>query len=75
MTYKTTISSLMLVAALATTVPVKADNIAKQEINQGWTFKQARGTNWYPASVPGVVQTDLIDNKIIEDPFFRLLPI
>lgn len=72
MTYKTTISSLMLVAALATTVPVKADNIAKQEINQGWTFKQARGTNWYPASVPGVVQTDLIDNKIIEDPFFRL---
>lgn len=42
------------------------------EINQGWKFKQARLSNWYPATVPGVVHTDLLDNGIIEDPFFRL---
>lgn len=42
------------------------------EINKGWKFKQARLTNWYPAIVPGVVQTDLMANGIIEDPFFRL---
>ncbi len=42
------------------------------EINTGWTFKQVRGTNWYPATVPGVVHTDLLHNGIIEDPFFRL---
>lgn len=43
-----------------------------QSLNKGWTFKQDRLTNWYPATVPGVVHTDLIDNQIIEDPFFRL---
>lgn len=44
----------------------------RMEIKEGWKFKQARLSNWYPAAVPGVVHTDLIDNKIIEDPFFRL---
>lgn len=72
MSYKTAISSLALATALVAAAPVKADGVAKQEINQGWTFKQVRGNNWYPATVPGVVQTDLMDNKIIEDPFFRL---
>jgi beta-mannosidase len=42
------------------------------EINQGWKFKQARLSNWYPATVPGVVHTDLLKNGIIEDPFYRL---
>lgn len=44
----------------------------QQEIKKGWKFKQARLTNWYPATVPGVVHTDLLANGIIEDPFFRL---
>lgn len=44
----------------------------QKEINKNWRFKQARLTNWYQASVPGVVHIDLIDNQIIEDPFFRL---
>lgn len=48
------------------------DGVVRQEIKEGWTFKQVRGNNWYPATVPGVVHTDLIANKIIEDPFFRL---
>lgn len=44
----------------------------KTELNTGWRFKQWRLNNWYPATVPGVIHTDLIANKIIEDPFFRL---
>jgi beta-mannosidase len=44
----------------------------RKELNSGWKFKQARLTNWYPATVPGVVHTDLIANGIIDDPFFRL---
>lgn len=44
----------------------------QRELNSGWKFKQARLNNWYPATVPGVVHTDLMDNEIIEDPFFRL---
>jgi len=43
-----------------------------QKIELGWRFKQVRLTNWYPATVPGVVHTDLLANGIIEDPFYRL---
>ena len=43
-----------------------------KNLHDGWNFRQARLTNWYPATVPGVVHTDLLQNKIIEDPFFRL---
>lgn len=44
----------------------------KKELHDGWKFKQARLYNWYPATVPGVVHTDLMDNDMIEDPFYRL---
>ena len=44
----------------------------RQLLHEGWQFKQARGTNWFPATVPGVVHTDLMANGIIEDPFFQL---
>ena len=44
----------------------------RQTLHEGWQFKQARGTNWFNATVPGVVHTDLMANEIIEDPFFRL---
>lgn len=45
---------------------------AVKNLHEGWKFRQARLTNWYPATVPGVVHMDLLQNKIIEDPFFRL---
>ena len=45
---------------------------AVKNLHEGWKFRQARLTNWYPATVPGVVHTDLLQNKIIEGPFFRL---
>lgn len=41
------------------------------EINQGWQFHQAEKPEWFPATVPGIVHTDLFDNKIIGDPFYR----
>ena len=43
-----------------------------RELNENWRFRQGRSSNWYPATVPGVVHTDLIANELIEDPFFRL---
>lgn len=42
------------------------------EINQNWQFKQARLSNWHAAKVPGVVQTDLMANDMLPDPFYRL---
>ncbi len=58
--------SLLSVVFGAYAMPVQ------QELNTGWKFKQWRLTNWYPATVPGVVHLDLMANKIIEDPFFRI---
>ena len=62
--------SLLLIALVAFVSAVAAPQ--RQMLHDGWQFKQKRGANWYPATVPGVVHTDLISNDIIEDPFFRL---
>ncbi|MBD0402705.1 glycoside hydrolase family 2 protein [Flammeovirga sp. EKP202] len=40
-------------------------------LHSDWEFKQANKEQWYPATVPGVVHTDLFQNKLIEDPFYR----
>ena len=44
----------------------------RQYLYEDWEFRQARGVNWYPAKIPGTVHTDLMNNRLIEDPFFRL---
>jgi beta-mannosidase len=41
------------------------------DLNNGWTFREQGSAKWYPAQVPGCVQTDLIRNNIIPEPFFR----
>ena len=41
------------------------------EINKNWKLRQADQQTWMPATVPGCVHTDLLDNKKIEDPFYR----
>ena len=37
--------------------------------SENWQFKNAKDQKWLPAKVPGTVHLDLIDNKIIPDPF------
>lgn len=71
MSYKTIIATTSL-ALCVLSAPVYADGLMQQELSAGWSFKQVRGNNWYPATVPGVVQLDLMNNGIIEDPFYRL---
>ena len=41
------------------------------QINQGWQFREVGKTDWFNATVPGCVHTDLLANKLIEDPFYR----
>lgn len=62
---------MLILSFLCGSARLSAMPIVKS-ITEGWKFKEARSTNWYPATVPGVVHTDLIANKIIEDPFYRL---
>ena len=46
--------------------------VSRRTLNDNWRFRQGRSEIWYPATVPGTVHTDLMDNEIIDDPFFRL---
>ncbi|MBT8376331.1 MAG: glycoside hydrolase family 2 protein, partial [Bacteroidia bacterium] len=39
------------------------------ELSEGWAFKNTKDTLWLPATVPGNVHTDLLDNGLINDPF------
>ncbi len=45
--------------------------ITEQYINQHWTFKKKGDEKWLPATVPGTVHTDLLNNGVIDDPFYR----
>jgi beta-mannosidase len=63
---------LAVLCAWSAVVSAQTAPVAQQEISSGWTFRQVRGNNWLPATVPGVVHTDLMDNQLLEDPYFRL---
>tara|TARA_B100000524_G_scaffold5523_1_gene3695 strand:- start:27092 stop:29662 length:2571 start_codon:yes stop_codon:yes gene_type:complete len=43
-----------------------------QSIDYNWQFKELNEHSWLPAKVPGTIHTDLMDNGIIEDPYYRL---
>lgn len=40
-------------------------------LNGFWKMKDVKGTEWIEASVPGSVMNDLLNNGIIDDPFYR----
>jgi beta-mannosidase len=40
-------------------------------VNDGWQFHEVGKDVWRPATVPGCVHTDLLNNKLIDDPFYR----
>jgi beta-mannosidase len=57
--------------------PLQAAEPASRNLNSGWQFRavanadQSDVKEWHPAQVPGVVQTDLLTNTLIPDPFDR----
>jgi beta-mannosidase len=50
----------------------RSPNLHQLLLKQNWKFKAVDDSTWMPATVPGSVHTDLMDNGIIEDPFYRL---
>jgi beta-mannosidase len=66
----------LAVCALAAT-PLRAAEPAARNIDSGWQFRAVANVErsdvkeWHPAQVPGVVQTDLLNSKLIPDPFDR----
>ncbi len=70
----------LLSCLLFTTLATKPSHAAEpsvRTIDSGWQFRAVANTDrtdvkeWHPAQVPGVVQTDLLNNKLIPDPFDR----
>ena len=47
-----------------------SQNIQRSLNNEDWKFKQENKQNWFAATIPGTVHTDLLANKVIENPFF-----
>jgi len=42
-----------------------------QSIDSNWVFKSVNSSKWYSATIPGNIFTDLLDHKLIEDPFIK----
>jgi len=67
----------LLLSIVLFATAVFAAEPSSQEINTGWQFRAMGKTDradikdWHPATVPGVVQTDLLKNSLIPDPFDR----
>ena len=69
--YKQTLKAIMtLFLAGSATIGSAANDT--MPLHSGWKFRQAGHSEWHPATVPGVVHTDLMDNGLIEDPYYRL---
>lgn len=69
---------LVLAWALASSLPLFAQqSVQHLSLNGDWQFRQTTGdphpgtTDWHSATVPGMVQTDLLANKLIPPPFYR----
>ncbi|HKR04201.1 MAG TPA: glycoside hydrolase family 2 protein, partial [Bacteroidia bacterium] len=47
----------------------QAQNFITISLHQNWQFKYKN--NWYKTEVPNSIHTDLLNNRLIEDPFYR----
>ncbi|MCX6282517.1 MAG: glycoside hydrolase family 2 protein [Bacteroidetes bacterium] len=51
--------------------PVNAQILEKYDLNGPWEYRQTGTSEWFPASVPGCIQLDLMHNQRVKDPFYR----
>jgi len=49
----------------------KKESMEIKQLNEGWVYSEVDGSHRGAASVPGTIHTDLLNNKQIEDPFYR----
>ncbi len=62
---------LSLIFLAATNAAAQGAVRLETSLNGNWQFREAGKGGWKPATVPGCVHTDLLANKLIEDPFYR----
>ncbi len=68
---KNTIIYLTLLLSLVACNSRKPKTNMEIELNKNWILIQAKTGTEYNATVPGCVHTDLLNNKAIEDPYYR----
>ncbi|MBI9065328.1 MAG: glycoside hydrolase family 2 protein [Marinilabiliaceae bacterium] len=73
---KTSFTLCLLIAALLAQLSCTQTNseasIQRLTIDKNWTFSEVGKAEWHEAKVPGCVHTDLLNNNLIDDPFYRL---
>ena len=47
-------------------------SVSERPLHEDWRFRQGNSEIWHPAVVPGNTHLDLMRERIIDDPFFRL---
>jgi beta-mannosidase len=78
---RTIFSCLIILSGLSFCMPpIHAAEPSSRDLDSGWQFRIFKAENaparpelqqWHPAQVPGVVQTDLLENHLIPEPFYR----
>lgn len=66
---KSFFQKLLIAPIIAMSFSSLGASVHRQDLNSGWSFKQANKVAWHNATVPGTVHTDLMDCGIIRDPF------
>ena len=51
---------------------MKTDNKIIQSLDKNWQFQFGANLKWFNAKVPGCIHLDLLDHKLIPDPFIDL---
>ena len=63
------ITLMMGLAVLLTACQSKKQDTLVVKLHENWTVSSAQSNQSYPATVPGNIYSDLMENEIIEDPF------
>ena len=51
---------------------VTSASVSERPLHENWRFRQGNSQIWHPAQVPGNTHLDLMRERIIDDPLFRL---
>ncbi|GAA3782110.1 beta-mannosidase [Flavobacterium ginsengiterrae] len=68
MNYQKKLHSLIFFIVLSFTSIAISQNV---DLKNNWNYREEKTEKWYPATVPGEIHTDLLNNKLIPDPFYR----
>ncbi|HYV13674.1 MAG TPA: glycoside hydrolase family 2 protein [Pyrinomonadaceae bacterium] len=64
-------TKLWFIGPILLLLPLVLAKAQSTQIHSGWQFREVGKTEWHNATVPGCVHTDLLANKLIDDPFYR----